>query len=113
MEDSPEAYENFEEFLSNISPKIRKAYTEAYKICGDKVEICWQWLFAEVPEKSDMGRSLEKIGFRWGWKKKMFCFAGVPKTGNKSYHINQLRYKYNSITFKGKKEDEKRQLQIA
>jgi hypothetical protein len=105
--DSPEAYENWEDFIFSVSEVVREM---AYK-CKPVVEkhnavleVCGTWIWVSSTRPS-MSHELKGLGLQWASAKKKWFFAGTQKTSRGRMNMDNIRALYGSETYKTEKEN--------
>jgi len=106
VEDSPEAYGDWMDFLANVSPVVRQAATEIRPVIerhGAEMEIngTWIWISATNPS---MASDLKSVGLKWASKKKQWFFNGQPWRG-KRMSKDAIRNTFGSETYRAKKDE--------
>jgi hypothetical protein len=98
LQDSPESYNSFDDFLSNIHRAVREKYLQAYPIASVNIEICFLWMYVSCEQNSSMGEQLKSIGFFWGKEKEMYCWGATKSIGS-HWNMDKIRDTFGSMTF--------------
>lgn len=106
INDSPESYGDWVDFLSNVSDVVRDAVLKIRPVIEAhqaEMEVCgtWVWISATTP---NMASDLKSVGLKWAPKKRQWFFNGQPWRG-KRMSKGAIRDTFGSETYRAKKDE--------
>lgn len=88
-----------------LSVVLRKLIERLVGMNGLTVELCGTWIWVSGATWI-WKEQLSDMGFRWASKKKMWYFAGTPKSSSRRYSMSQIREMHGSRVFRNAYEND-------
>ena len=110
--DSPDNFENWEDFLADVSPTVKECLIATRTAGAKEIEVCGRWIWVKL-DKADTAtreqlKQIEVDGkkYRFSRKKVRWYWAGVRCFSRGKYDMDDIRGMYGSTNYK--KDEEKR-----
>ena len=117
--DSPDNYDNWEDFLADVSPTVKECLIRTREAGAKDLEICGRWIWVTLAkseiETREKLKAIDVDGKKYCFsgKKKMWYWAGVKCRSRKNHSMDYIRGMYGSENYRAKDEDKQRQIRQA
>jgi len=109
--DSPENYNNWEDFLADISPAVKECLIKTRQAGAQNIEVCGRWIWVTL-DKSEVETRLKlkeievnDKKYKFSRKKTMWYWAGAPCRSRKSHDMDYIRSMYGSANYENEEKE--------
>jgi curved DNA-binding protein CbpA len=99
-----------ETYYADLNEKLRDIIYKLIGIPGVVVEVTGYWLWVEHPDSRAIKDDLKTIGCKWSRNKQQWYYPGIPSRGRGNKSKDDIRAKYGSKRYAGKRKDDKKGL---